>query len=81
MCEDVRNCEALLDLHYNDVLSSSDCVEFKDDLKMYHFMVWQHPVTENATKLTPMVPPPKYLWKLTIFFFRKSERRLAMKCS
>jgi len=73
MCEDVRNCEELLVLHYtmygsfNDVLSSSDCVAFRDDLKTYQFVVWQLPVTEDATKLTSVVTPPKYLWKLTIF--------------
>jgi hypothetical protein len=51
MCEDVRNCEELSDLHYtmyglfNDVLSSSDCVAFRDDLKMYNFAVRQLLVT------------------------------------
>jgi len=51
---------------FNDVLSSSDSVAFRDDLKTYQFVVWQLPVTEDATKLTSLVTP-KYLWKLTIF--------------
>jgi len=37
---------------------------------MYQFVVWQLHITEDATKLTPVVTPPKYWWKLTISSFR-----------